>query len=254
MYYLLFVLLFMGAFAAMAQNNYGLTILALVATGFAAVFIYLLFERKTKKKTAWQRAELILLDLLAALIAARIFTVQGAISDGLFLISIGGLVLLYGGHILSRKAGARTPLPVTLFYIIAILFLLSLFFTGFRPGFTGLFGILAMGLIFLWIFLAWFSRKRLVAGEPLTMMAQVARSGSQVMVVVFFFLLSGLYLLFARTGIIPKIYSDRQPRAYFDLVNDAEAGRDKPVEGKYKYQRFKDSLEQFLEDSRKREH
>ncbi len=38
-YYLLFILLVMGAFAAMAQNNYGLNIMGGVAFVFALVFL-----------------------------------------------------------------------------------------------------------------------------------------------------------------------------------------------------------------------
>ena len=57
-FYLLFVLLIMGAFASMAQNNYGMKILAGVAVAFGIVFLIRFlesFKEKSNKyfRTSW---------------------------------------------------------------------------------------------------------------------------------------------------------------------------------------------------------
>jgi hypothetical protein len=46
---------------------------------------------------------------------------------------------------------------------------------------------------------------------------------------------------------LPKLYSDQFPQAYFKLVNNAETGKEKPVNGKYRHEEFKAMYDQFVE-------
>jgi hypothetical protein len=50
-----------------------------------------------------------------------------------------------------------------------------------------------------------------------------------------------------RIGVLPSMYSDEYPQAYFKLVNKAETGKEKPVNGKYRHQEFKEKYDDFLE-------
>jgi hypothetical protein len=56
-----------------------------------------------------------------------------------------------------------------------------------------------------------------------------------------------LYFGLSGTGILPKLYSNKFPQAYFEMVNNAETGKEKPVNGEFKYQEFKKSYDQFVE-------
>ncbi|HJS55016.1 MAG TPA: hypothetical protein VJ765_10740, partial [Chitinophagaceae bacterium] len=67
--------------------------------------------------------------------------------------------------------------------------------------------------------------------------------------IVSFFLLFTLYFGFNRIGLLPGIYSDEYPKAYFELVNKATSKKEKPVDGKYKYEEFMEKYDQFLKNN-----
>jgi hypothetical protein len=64
------------------------------------------------------------------------------------------------------------------------------------------------------------------------------------------FLLFSLYFGFNKAGLIPGIYSDEFPQAYYKLVNDAASKNEKPVDGKYNYEKFKEQYDQFLKHNK----
>jgi hypothetical protein len=43
------------------------------------------------------------------------------------------------------------------------------------------------------------------------------------------------------------MYSDEFPQAYFNLVNQAETGNEKSVNGKFKHDEFKAKYDRFVE-------
>ena len=60
------------------------------------------------------------------------------------------------------------------------------------------------------------------------------------------FLLFTAYMGLTKIGAIPKMYSDEFPQAYFELVNKAESGQEKAVEGKYRHEAFKEMYDRFI--------
>jgi hypothetical protein len=60
------------------------------------------------------------------------------------------------------------------------------------------------------------------------------------------FVLFTAYMGLTKFDILPKMYSDEYPQAYLDLVKQAEAGGEKPVNGKYKHEEFKELYDQFV--------
>ncbi len=67
------------------------------------------------------------------------------------------------------------------------------------------------------------------------------------------FLLMAIYIGFNRIGVLPGIYSDEFPRSYFQLVNNAATGKEKPVEGIYKHELFKEKYDRFIKNIKLRE-
>jgi len=61
--------------------------------------------------------------------------------------------------------------------------------------------------------------------------------------------LFSLYFGLNRVGVLPPIYSDEYPKAYFELIDQSATGKEKPVNGKYKYQEFIEKYHQFLRDN-----
>jgi len=58
-----------------------------------------------------------------------------------------------------------------------------------------------------------------------------------------------LYYGFTGIGTLPRIYSDEYPQAYFELVNNAETGKEAPVNGKYKHEEFKEKYDRFVKNN-----
>ena len=77
-YYLLFVLLILGAFASMAQNDYGNNILGGVAIAFAALFGFQSFTSFSHKEKSERidRLELLSLTILAGILSLRVFYIH----------------------------------------------------------------------------------------------------------------------------------------------------------------------------------
>ena len=43
------------------------------------------------------------------------------------------------------------------------------------------------------------------------------------------------------------MYTDEIPHAYIELINDAETGKEKAVDGKYKHELYKEAYDHFIE-------
>lgn len=69
------------------------------------------------------------------------------------------------------------------------------------------------------------------------------------MVLLSLFVLFSAYMAFTKVNLIPKLYSDEFPQSYFELVNQAETGKEVPVNGKFKHELFKENYETFLKDN-----
>jgi hypothetical protein len=49
-----------------------------------------------------------------------------------------------------------------------------------------------------------------------------------------------------KIGALPRMYSDEFQQAYFNLVDQAEAGNEKAVIGKFKHEEFKAQYDRFV--------
>ena len=66
------------------------------------------------------------------------------------------------------------------------------------------------------------------------------------------FLLFSVFTALNKADLLPGIYSDEYPRAYNEKVNSAASGKEKKVNGKYKYEEFMEEYEKFLEHNKTR--
>src|SRR5262245_46544739 len=132
-YYVLFVLLILGGFASMAQNDYGVVILGLVATSFSLIFLGQLiagFIRSSKKN--WLRlTELSSLTILTAVMALRVFHIHFRFIELVF--GLAGIVLiavyfrrLIQSHSKLVPNSKRAALLKALFYSSIVLYLFSM--------------------------------------------------------------------------------------------------------------------------------
>ena len=90
----------------------------------------------------------------------------------------------------------------------------------------------------------------MVEGESTSAFKTVIRFKDHSVIILSLFLLFSLYVGLNRVGAIPAIYSDEFPRAYYELVEKAASRKEKPVDGKYKYDEFMKQYDQFLKNNK----
>jgi hypothetical protein len=258
-YYLLFVLLIMGAFASMAQNSYGLTLLGSVSVSFGLLFLYQFLKtvQKQERKEYSLQAELLALFVLSILFALRIFHFYFPFSEVLF--AVAGLVLIYVyakkmlqryGILASKNMNAARLSLV--YHLSLILFIISLIVAPLLPQLYAYFGIAAFILLVGFIVAGLLVPKYLLDGSEFSVFKLVATLKDRSMILLSLFFIISLYMGLTRIGMLPSMYSDEYPQAYFKLVNRAESGKEKPVNGKYSHQEFKKRYDDFVEKNFKK--
>lgn len=251
-YYLLFVLLIFGAFASMAQNDYGIQILGFVALAFGVIFfLQLIFAIRKKHIDAVTVTELGSLVVMSVILFMRVFYIRFPFVEVLF--GIAGFVLI--ASYLIKLAIAWNALKskskdmgilVVLFMGSIISYAISMTIVPFVSTLAEPAGGVGFGLLLLFLMVALLKGEMLIEGERLSAFAYVARLKDRSIVLVTLFLLFTAYMGLTKINVIPKMYSDEFPQAYFELVKQAETGKEKPVNGKFKHEEFKEMYDQFV--------
>lgn len=252
-YYLLFILLVTGAFASMAQNNYGLKIMGAASILFGLVFFieFITLLRRKEKMDLYTLLEPVCLFLLSVIFALRIFYIRFPYVELLFagtallllLIYIRKMILLFSQF---RSKNASLAMVLASFHLSIILFLGSLVIAPFTPKIAEIIATAGFILLLGFIILGFLRGKWLVYGENISAFGIVTRFKDHSIIIISFFLLFSLYVAFNRVGVLPDTYSDEFPQAYFDLVNQAESKEEKPVDGRYRYEEFKEKYDLFM--------
>jgi hypothetical protein len=250
----------MGAFASMAQNSYGITLLGAVALSFGLLFLYQFFQtfKDAEKKDYFLQAELISLFVISILFALRMFHVYVPFSELLF--AMAGLVLIFVyvkkmlqryGILASKNINAARLSLV--YHLSLILFIISLIAVPLLPQLYAYLGIAAFILLVGFLIAGLLVPKYLLDGSEFSVFKLVAGLKDRSLILLSLFFIISLYTGLTRIGILPSMYSDEYPQAYFKLVNNAETGKEKPVNGKYMHQEFKARYDDFVEKNVKNE-
>ena len=252
-YYLLFILLIMGAFASMAQNSYGIKIMGGVAFAFGLVFLveFISVLRRNEKKDVNTLIEPLCLCLLSFIFGLRVFYIHFPYIEILFVVAGLVLVLIYLRKVIPRFRHFRPKnnylaILILVFHLSIILFLISLAMIPFAPKISELTGAMALVLLLCFIVAAVFKRVLMVDGEKVSAFSIVTHFKDYSIIIVSLFLLFSLYLGLNKIGMLPGIYTDEFPRAYYELVDRAALKKEKPVGGRYKHEDFKEKYDQFL--------
>lgn len=253
LYYLLFVLLIMGSFAAMAQNDYGVKILGAVALAFALLFsaqFVLHFTRKVYS-TNLEALESMTLVVIAIILACRIYYIRFPYVEIVF--SGAGMVLMMVYVIKAIKAYSTLRSENQLLaYLIAgfygsiVFYAASMTVVPIIPVLAEPLGGLAFGMLILFIVASLIKREFMIAGDKTSAFAYVTQFKDRSIVLLSLFLLFTAYMGLTKIDLLPRMYSDEFPQAYFELVHQAESGEEKPVEGKFKHEEFKEMYDRFV--------
>ena len=252
-FYLLFILLVMGAFASMAQNSYGLKIMIGVAFAFAVVFLVQFISAllNRDKKNPYTLIEPACLFSLSFVFSLRALNMRFPYIELLFVIAGILLILIFMRKMISRynifkPKNKLLSIHVLVFHSSIILFLFSIVLIPFAQKVAEALGTIAFILLVVFIIAGFLKKNLLVDGVKVSPFSMVINFNDHSVVIGSICLLFSLFIGLNKFGVLPEIYSDEYPQAYFDLVNKAVSGKEKPVDGKYKYEIFKEKYDQFL--------
>jgi len=138
-------------------------------------------------------------------------------------------------------------------YLSIIFFCIAMVEITFKPRIARWTGALALLLVIIFLLGGLLKRHFLMDGENRSAFSIIARFKDRIYLLLSLFIIFSLYFGLSSANILPKLYSDKFPQAYFQLVNDAESGKEQPINGEFKYQVFKKSYDRFVERNLKKD-
>jgi hypothetical protein len=252
-------MIIMGAFASMAQNDYGMIVLGIAATSFSIIFfIQCVTVFLRRDQYASQLIETVCLFVLSAIMAMRVFYIRFEFIEYVF--ALAGIVLV-GVYVQKMLRAFRIAKPenkilsilVLIFYSSVIFYLMSMIFTPFISTFSDPVGMLAFLLISIAIIGNLVLGNILINKEKTTAYRFMLALGDRAMVLVALFLLFTCYMAFTKVGAVPTLYSDKFPERYYELVNLAETGKEIPMDGKFQHEAFKENFDRFIQRNQEKE-
>ncbi|MEO6220516.1 MAG: hypothetical protein ABIO81_08815, partial [Ginsengibacter sp.] len=178
--------------------------------------------------------------ILSVIFAFRVFYIYFSFVELLFVTAGAVLILIYTrkmilGYRNMRPKNSTLAMIILIFHLSIVLFLVSLVIVTFSQKISEITGIIAFILLMIFIITGLFKKDLLVGGEIVSPLKMVTHFKDHSIIIVSLFLLFSLYVGFNKAGLIPGIYSDEFPQAYYKLVDDVASKNEKPVDGKYKY-------------------
>jgi hypothetical protein len=245
----------MGAFASMAQNDYGIKILGVVAVAFSVLFLSQLisfFSKKNQNRDNSEAVELFSLILLSGILALRVFYIRFPFVE-LFFAGAGLLLVivyirkLVSSYKLNQTKSKSMAWLVLLFHASIIFYIVSMIAVAFIPSLSEPAGGAAFAMTLVFIIMSLIKKEIMVGNEKVSAFSFIARFKDSSILLITLFLLFTAYMGFTKIGVLPKMYSDEFPQAYFELVNQAETGKEQPVNGKFRHEEFKEKYDRFVE-------
>jgi hypothetical protein len=260
-YYLLTVLLIMGGFASMAQNSYGLPIISAVCMVFGLIFFIQFIQslRASELNKTEQAIEFFVLFILAFIFTLRTFQVYFPFIEWLFVaaavvLALNYLTRLRHWFLLINQKNKMLARLILIAYLSMVLFCMAMVEITFKPRIARWTGSLALFGVFVFLIFGLFRRYFLIEGENRSAFSVIAGFKDRLYLLLSLFIIFSLYFGLSGANILPKLYSNKFPQAYFELVNNAESGKEKPAEGgEFKYQEFKKSYDRFVDRNLKKD-
>jgi hypothetical protein len=253
-FYLLFVLLILGAFSSMAQNTYGMTILGIVAGSFSLMFFYRLYRigKRKSQHSPPDSGELLCLGIMALLTTLRLFNIHFGFTEILFTAAGLALTAIYGWKMISafqklKSKNHLLSLLIPAYYLSICFFMISLISFSVFPQVSFILTALAFLLLIIFLIVSLAAKEQMIDADRFPVFTWVARYKDQSIIVASLFFLFALYLGLSNQGLLPKLYTDHLPQAYYRLVRDADTRKEITVNGKYRHDDFKKNYDAFVE-------
>ena len=242
------------------KNGYGLKILGGVAFAFGLLFIaeFITALRRKEKEDLFAIIEPLCLFILSFIFGLRVFYIHFNYVEILFAAAAFILAIIYLRKMMFRFRDFRPKnkllsLFIIIFHLSIVLFLISLALVPFLPTIAEAIGIGSFALVLIFIIAGFLKKNLLVDGEPVSAFQTVRQYKGHSVFIITLIVMFSFYVGFNKVGILPGIYSDEYPRAYFELVDKAATGKEKAVDGKYMHEEFMKKYKEFVKKSKKKD-
>ena len=251
-HYFLYLAIILGAFASMAQNDYGLTVVSWSCYLFSLSIAIELFQRFTN--ITWdKKLELFCLSGLLLLFGLRAAYIHFSYVEIVLLLVAATLIVVYITHLLKKtkqvgRENSRLRNLILVYYLSLIGFTLSMIITVVVPSLTEAVGAISTAFLVLFIVGVYISGEQLLSGIAVKTSDYLRKQAGYSIVLMTGYLLITVYTGLYMIGILPALYTDKIPHAYIELINDAETGKESSIDGVYKHEIYKEAYDKFLRD------
>lgn len=120
-----------------------------------------------------------------------------------------------------------------------------------NPAFSEPLGGLGFGFLLLYLGGGFYHRNLFYKGEKYSALNYLNRFSTKSILMMAVYVLFTIYMGLTKFYLIPKLHSSEYPQTYLNLVNEAESGKEKAVNGKYKHEIFKEKYDEFVAKNKK---
>jgi hypothetical protein len=235
----------------MAQNDYGFTVISWACFLFALTFVLDLL-RKLKRLHWDMLLERIAMTSLTILFGLRALYIYFTAVELILGITCTSLIIVYGIHGMRKSQSLSSEnnklrYLIMLYYGSLVFFTLSIGIGVLVPSLTEALGIIAAFLLGMFIVGSYYFRKQLLDGVEINTPQYLRKVVGNSVILMTGYLLISIYSGLHMIGALPPLYTDEVPHAYIELINDAETGKEIPVDRVYKHETYKQAYEEFLE-------
>lgn len=249
-HYLLFLIIIFGAFASMAQNNYGLTLISAACILFA-ISLLLELVQEVKSFSLSKIVELIGLTTLFVLFALRAAYIHFFYIEWLLIFTCSLLIIIYVSYVIvhikkTEVNNKRIRNLILAYYISLIGFTLSILVSMIVPELAEPLGALATGFLGILLLGVYLNKTQIVAGTEVKTTDYLRKQAGQSILLMTGYWLISLYSGLHMVGILPSLYTNTLPQAYIELIYNAESGNETAVDGVYQHELYKEAYDKFV--------
>jgi len=251
-YFVLFLLLITGGSAALAKNDYGVTLMAWSFLGYALTSaIAGIMSFIDRRQSIEHTIEYFALFIVFSIIGMRIILLRFAYVEILFSIAGLILVILYGKHLMNVRKGIGNKVLsyfLMLFYSSIVLYLLAMVLNPINKMSSEILALLGLIILVVAILTSFRIRSIIIKDKEVSLSKYLTKQPNNSMVILSLLVIYTIYSAAVITKVIPDIHSNNMPEGYYELVKKAEEGSDVKVDGKFEYQIYKEHLDRFYKN------
>jgi hypothetical protein len=241
LYYVLMLLLVMGAFASMALNAYGITLMSYVMLGFCLLFGYelaVLLPRRESMENAkkpWIGVELAALALICLVCFLKALTIQIPQEGNIvFLLSLllmaVNIYFFYRTWILAKDSPMVLKLSLVLYFLALFMAWMAVGFFTFENQIGIVFTLFGIIAIVGFAATVW-KKKVIVNGEETNGLKLVGELENKSTLQLVLLMLVVIYYSLSSMNILSPLYFGSLPNGYYKVVQMKNKKNDSPEKG-----------------------